>query len=298
MLRFKDKLAIFALNHSKFLKYHSIFEISVRMDSHSIKIPIIQGVGLNNIKLHEPPIEQIIGSVLSRRAGAFIDVGANIGQTLLNVLRHDRDRQYVGFDVHPFCCAYVDRLIEINGLSQCQIFPIGLSEEATVVPLFYNTAHDGSSTIVEHFRTEDTYVKRKLAWIERGDHFVQQLALKKVCTIKIDVEGSEGSVLLGLIETVQAFSPFIIIEILPISHIANDLAIDPSERDLIVSCRAKNLVQIQEFLTKTSYLSYRILQDGNLEATTDFDMKQYDMNRCNYLLVPPTEVTFVNGAAR
>lgn len=296
MLRLRDKLATFAVKHSEFIKYHSIFDIAMPIGRNIVKIPVIQGIGLSNINIHEPAISKIIGSILSRRGGTFIDVGANVGQTLLNVLRHDWNRQYVGFDVHPFCCAYVDRLIDINGLIQCQVFPIGLSEQAAAVPLLYNTLHDESSTIVEHFRTKDTYVKRKLSLVERGDDFVQQLALKKISTIKIDVEGGEGSVLLGLIETIRTFSPFIIIEILPISHIANDPAIDPSERNLIVSCRTKNLVQVQQFLTGTSYLSYRILHGGNLEATTDFDMNEFDLDRCNYLLVPPTEVTFADDA--
>ena len=296
MTRIRDRLALFAIRHSKFIEHHSTFDIAVPVGSTTVKVPIIQGVGLRNIEMHEPGVEKIIGSVLNRRPGAFIDVGANIGQTLLKVLKHDRDRQYMGFDVHSFCCAYVERLIEVNKLSHCCILPIGLSDKSKVAALHHNGPHDPSASVVEHFRAKQFYRDKKWAWVERGDDIIRQLRLSPICAIKIDVEGGEGSVLLGFLDTVLTYKPFIIVENLPISHIASDPAINPLERDHIVSCRNSNLMQIEEFFAKTSYISYRILEDGDLQKIKDFDMERFDLDKCNYLLIPPNEANLAGWA--
>lgn len=100
--------------------------------------------------------------------------------------------------------------------------------------------------------------------------------------------------LLGILDVVLTYKPFIIVEILPTSHIANDPEIDSLERDHIVSCRNANLMQIEEFFAKTSYVSYRILEDGDLQKTNDFDMEKFDLDKCNYLLLPRNEMTFAD----
>lgn len=103
MRRIRDQLVTFAVRHSRLAKHHLDFDIAVQLGGRVVKIPIVGGVGLSNTTPTEPGIGKVIGAILRHRAGAFIDVGANIGQTLLKVLSHDWCRDYVGFDVQPFC---------------------------------------------------------------------------------------------------------------------------------------------------------------------------------------------------
>lgn len=295
MTRLRDRIATFAVTRSRLAKHHLDFDVAVRLGDRTVKIPVIRGIGLGNAVPTEPGIEKTVGAILRRRQGAFVDVGANIGQTLLKVLAHDWDRQYLGFDVQPFCCAYLERLIVANGLANCHVFPIGLSDENMAVPLFYDSFHDASATVVESFRTKQFYGKRKFAWVARGDDVFGRLDVPDICAIKIDVEGNEGAVLLGLAETVRRFRPFIVIEVLPIAHVAQDRAIAPDERERIVACRESNLDRIRRFVAEFSYATHRISADGRLERTDDFDMEEFALDRCNYLFVPPGQTVSAGG---
>lgn len=168
-----------------------------------------------------------------------------------------------------------------------------MCSHSAVVPLLYDTLHDASATVVESFRTDRFYTKRRSAWVARGDDVMRDLGLSSISTIKIDVEGNEGSVLQGLPATVQKFRPFVILEVLPISHISADSHISSEERSRIVECRKKNFAQIDTFIADFSYTPFRILSSGMLEMVADFDMEEFALEKCNYLLIPPGEGSFI-----
>jgi hypothetical protein len=56
----------------------------------------------------EPEVSAALTRVLSR-PGTFVDVGANLGQTLGKVLAVDPDRSYVGFEPQIGACHYIDK---------------------------------------------------------------------------------------------------------------------------------------------------------------------------------------------
>ena len=47
---------------------------------------------------HEPHLGAVIGELLRRREGAFIDIGVNVGQTLCKLLATGEKRRYIGFE--------------------------------------------------------------------------------------------------------------------------------------------------------------------------------------------------------
>src|SRR5215472_16962963 len=76
--------------------------------------------------------------------GSFLDVGVNLGQTLLKMLTYDPARQYIGFDPQPACCFMVQRFIDENRLTNCRIVPVGLYDQNGIVTL-YGGAEDFSA---------------------------------------------------------------------------------------------------------------------------------------------------------
>ena len=64
----------------------------------------------------EPHVSLAISAILQKRKGVFIDIGANVGQTLFTVLRADPDRSYLGFEPQIACCHYLQQFIQDNGL--------------------------------------------------------------------------------------------------------------------------------------------------------------------------------------
>ena len=61
-------------------------------------------------------MSEVIQRLFKLKSGAFIDVGVNLGQTLLKVAAIDPGRAYVGFEPNPACVDYVWKLIETNNL--------------------------------------------------------------------------------------------------------------------------------------------------------------------------------------
>ena len=70
--------------------------------------------------------------ILQIKSGAVIDVGANIGQTLNNVLLINAKREYIGFEPQSYAAAIIEIFINENNLEDKTIIPIGLSDKFSV----------------------------------------------------------------------------------------------------------------------------------------------------------------------
>ena len=97
---------------------------------------------------YEPHVALVISNILQRRRGVFIDVGANVGQTLFTLLRIDPKCSYLGFEPQVACCHYIEQFIEDNRLMpRVQIFPVALSSETGFLPFFSNSAQDDKGSL-------------------------------------------------------------------------------------------------------------------------------------------------------
>ena len=194
------------------------------------------------------PIEGIDNStfdafkkILQIKSGAVIDVGANIGQTLNNILLIDAKREYIGFEPQTYAAAIIEIFINENNLKDKTIIPIGLSDRFSVEE-FYSFGNDLSNfyntgaTIEKKFIDiqEEKCYQRKVI-LENCDKFLKNLKVKDISVIKIDVEGAEIKVLKGFKETINNKRPFIIFEMLPFSKRSI------SEEDFLYECN--NLIE-------------------------------------------------------
>jgi FkbM family methyltransferase len=247
-----------------------------------LRIPILAGIGARNLQSHEPEVAAMLAVLLNRCTGTFIDVGVNIGQTLLKVVTKDPARTYIGFEPSLLCCYYVERLIQENNLEQCTILPIALGSETQAVELHFSRGADASATIVRHFWSgQHTKTMRRTVWAEKGDNVVEFLGLSSLGIVKVDVEGAELDVLTGLRETLERQEPFILVEVLPYTPI-------PVARGSLIAAdiRKQRMELLVNLLKEIDYLPYQYRPDGVITQIVDFDAPQYDARMCNYLLAP------------
>lgn len=148
--------------------------------------------------------------------GAFLDVGANLGQTLIKVLALDPARIYVGFEPQVECCFFINQFLKDNALHNAKVMPIALSDENRMVPLFWNTAYDEMASIAAEIDAEGR-TRGFADWVPArlGDEVIEELELDRIAVIKIDVEGAEFQVLSGLARTLREKRPAVIFEVLP-----------------------------------------------------------------------------------
>lgn len=161
----------------------------------------------------EPHVALTISNILRKRTGVFIDVGANVGQTLFTVLGADPDRSYLGFEPQIACCHYLQQFIEDNLLMpRVQVFPFALSSETGFFPFFSNKPYDDCGTLLSDVHQ---LRNKQLVCARKGDDVLTELGVSRISAIKIDVEGAELSVLTGLQKTLQKIRPPVIFEVLP-----------------------------------------------------------------------------------
>ncbi len=86
------------------------FKITV--NNNSFKIPVIAGIGFNNLFMSEVWMVQVLEKITKLKHGTFIDVGVNIGQTLIKLRSVDKEREYLGFEPNPLCVFYTEELIK------------------------------------------------------------------------------------------------------------------------------------------------------------------------------------------
>lgn len=218
---------------------------------------------------NEPYLIPVIKGALQERAGAFLDVGANCGQTLIKVLSVDPQRRYFGFEPQLECCFFIERFKNKNDLRNVVVLPVALSDSDGATQLFFDEPVDLTASLLPvQFDTIDE-VRSRSTWVlaRRGDAIVNELCIEDVAVIKIDVEGFELEVIQGLQNTIRKFEPVLIFEIL--TNRKWGVLFDSSEVRAQKQARAD---QIFALLKEFSYSVWRIDNKGHEHSVEKIDL--------------------------
>lgn len=265
------------LNRLFIIKY---FNFTVRLGS--FRVPILGGIGIAHLYEHEPWLMPTLRMLLSNRSGAFIDVGVNVGQTLIKVLKYDPKRQYYGFEPNPVCYDYVRRLKEISNLANVCLVPVGLSNKTQMSQLFGNSLTDPGATTIRGFRGNESDDNSLFIPLCKGDDLLSRSL--DIAVVKIDVEGAELEVLQGLYDTLHRCRPFVLCEVLPIYDESTEIG--KSRRS-----RADELVSIFQSL---DYKTVRLLHDGKMVPLETIETHAV-MDFSDYLFYPTETANCVVG---
>ncbi len=285
----KNKIRL--INIVKALRLNNLFSkinfhYTIRVNSCRMIMPVVQLTGLQLYDLNSKYVwmSNVAKKLLCLREGIFLDIGANLGQTLLIIKSLDQDIEYVGFEPNSQCVFYIKELINANNFKRCAIIPIGLSIQSDVKAFYKIGRTDGAATVLQGFRKgEEWLYSSDYVPVFRGDDVVKSLDLNNVAFIKVDVEGGEFNVLQGLENTIRKSRPFIICEILP-AH--NKKLKERKGR----KTRQDALI---EMIKQNAYQVYRILTDSNGKIEyrqLEFIEAHSNLALCDYLFVPKEEI--------
>lgn len=157
-------------------------------------------------------IDVFLRAIPKSRRRVAMDVGANVGT---HTLRFAQAFATVhSFEPNPKVFPRLRANIALNGLQHVHLHPIGLGDRTDILPFHdIGSANAGLGT----FSTIEQY-DRKLevagqARIEPADDYLTPLLDGPVDAVKIDVQGFEPQVLIGMRKILEAHKPFLWFEV-------------------------------------------------------------------------------------
>jgi FkbM family methyltransferase len=249
---------------------HLNLTVGEKINGKYFKIPIVQGVGLDHFSPSEDWMFFMINKLINLKKGLFVDVGVNLGQTLLCVKAINKDIKYIGFEPNPNCIHYTNELIRHNSFGYVKLIPAGIFSFDGIGKLFFckDKNVDSCATLLQDFR--DIAGQENIMVPVVSSRSLGLLLDEDVSIIKIDVEGAELEVIEQLMECIEKFRPFIICEILPAYTNDNTYRIERQKRI--------------EYLFLN--LNYKVLQIGSTIKSIEKIPVLDDIKMSNYLFFP------------
>lgn len=230
----------------------------------------------------EPWMLDLLGALMALHPGRFLDVGVNLGQTLLYVKGLDPDREYTGVEPNPLCVSYVEYLKKANALRGCEIIPVGIAAMSAIRMLeFYcGDTTDSAASLVKGFRSTETVTHSRLVPVFSYEEIAAAAAFSHPEIVKIDVEGAEYEVLLSMRTLLSRTRPLLIVEVLPCYDAAN--------RE-----RLQNQNGIEALLEENGYILFRVIKRAGsrldyLQAIDEIGIHG-DMSKVDYLFCPEAD---------
>ena len=268
-IKFKKIKTIFPtiLRRSGLAKYLNIV-YKTRFDGTFINIPIIGGEGESLLRI-EKDWKYDLFKILSHKKKEFIfvDVGANIGQTFLEILlalgSKKEKLRYYAFEPNVDCFYILKKFVYFN-VNKATLFPWALSNKNNFEKIYLINNYDTGGAIIPSIRSRNKCDSSFISSYKLDSN--DQLELSSGFILKIDVEGYENEVLEGALEVVKNYRPIIICEVL-----------HADSKELI----RKNTIrkkELSEFFKKINYQIWQIhksddLNEGRLlgiELISDF----------------------------
>ena len=246
------------------------------------RVPVVGGTGWQNARGggSDPWREPFLRAAL-KAPGPFVDVGANVGQTVLHLLALDPDRAVIACEPNATCVDYLHRLAAANDLSGLTVVPAGLSDRDGLLPIHDHGDHSAIASLVDGFRPAAFYTRTRQVAVLRGDAALEALGVgpaNPVAAVKVDVEGGELEVLRGLRGTLERDRPPVFCELLPVIEPGHDT-------DELRAFRQGRQDELLGLIRGLGYRLFRTPHDGGA-VPLDAIEPHADLALCDYLFLP------------
>jgi len=189
--------------------------IQISVGELTVKIPVDDDAGLRIVYWQKTWKSEVIKRLAGLKPGTFLDIGANVGETLLDLRHAHPSIAYVGFEPSSACVTYLRRLLKVNAFQHSSIVPIGLADKASIFSLHAGQGvdYDGTATILESYRPGRIFDIEHVPCYAY-DEICAGLAINAICFVKIDVEGAELEVIHGMQQSLRTSTPVVLCEVL------------------------------------------------------------------------------------
>ena len=157
------------------------------------------------------PREKLYG--LIKNGFTVLDVGANIGETLLNFTKINPDGLNIGFEPVPYIYNRLKANVSLNNFQNIQINNIALSDKTETLSFKIPDNQNSGGVRMRKAAHKNKFGADHEVKAILLDDFMEKKGLEKVDFIKMDVEGFELNVVKGAVKTLEKFHPTLFIEV-------------------------------------------------------------------------------------
>ena len=145
---------------------------------------------------------------LCKPGATVIDVGTNVGWTLLNLGRLSQTGSVYGFEPDPYNYRLCKENVSLNKLNNISLFPLGLSDVNAQLNMEVRAPSNRGGNRISTSSKGSYKVD-----VIRLDDFEATKSANRIDLIKIDVEGYELHVLKGAVGVLRQHHPVLFIEV-------------------------------------------------------------------------------------
>lgn len=247
-------------------------------------IPIIYEMGYYHLLSGEEWMLALLDKILPKATVVFVDVGMNIGQTMLKVNAINDQMKYIGFEPNPACNYYCEKLVQKNNFKHCTIYPVGLFDKTEILTLYLDMDIASGASVLPSFRkNKSRYKLQQQVPVFKGDDILFS-TVDKVDVLKADVEGVELEVLQGLLKIIERDKPVIILEILPFYDASSENG----------SFRKNRMEALFNLLRSFDYQFYLINEQAVMLEQFQTLGTHDDMSKTNFIFLTKAQAAKIN----
>jgi FkbM family methyltransferase len=195
---------------------------------------------------NEPETHVFLSKIIPKLPGtvSFIDIGANVGEMVVDISRYGNVDRIFAFEPNPDCCYAIQKSLLLNGFSNSYVIPKLVGEKQATAHFGVNSRTPNFSSIYDNGPVNEV-VEMQMTTLD--DELFNQSVY---AVMLIDVEGYEPNVLKGGTKFVANEKPLIIFEY------------------NVTSKKHYSLSEVENILGM-QYVIYRLRQDGCLDKSVE-----------------------------
>lgn len=270
----KIKIWILRLLRKSGILQHLDLNLSLTLNERSFVVPVIHEIGINNHCMDEWWMLDLFRIFECGHSPMLVDLGANVGQTLLKWKSVYPTGKYLGVEPNLSCINYLDHLVKRNKMKGVTTvtYAVGGRQSRAALNYFYRDRTDRSASLYQGSKDpvyyEEVNVVTLNALLKSHD-----IAWPDISVLKIDIEGAEIEVLETIMGLLRNEHPIIITEIL----------------EATTDEKYQTQVYLSEEMQNLGYSLYRVLKKpdyhlSSLEKISQFP-RHYTVAESDYIFL-------------
>lgn len=160
-------------------------------------------------KWNEPETHKIIAHVMDKLKVNFIDVGANIGEILVDIAAHPHCANAIAFEPNLDAVAIINKNITLNSLTNCTVINKALGHMKATQQMSFGS-HSPTASLLSFDSVFGACINVEISTLDSEIDISALMAFNII--LLIDVEGYELNVIRGAGGLISASKPLIIFE--------------------------------------------------------------------------------------